>query len=687
MPYLARSIWRIGLDSLECALPYRSSQICRIGNWSNALSCEVLALIRRISFVGYGVKLMLSDVKFRRPLADLRVSLEDLFFGNLHLEYLFMHEVEGRVDRLVEEVEELESKRAEVVDELASKTKEFNGKGGAVSYTHWVKKMEAMQDISGCGDNHIVKYSTGLLTGKVLTWWNSKVQTRGQEAVVGMTWEDFKELMKEEYCPSNEMHNLETEFWNHAMVELNSILKARVLTDEAVRNGSLRKSGEKRGDGGDPSKERNFKGDNKRTRTGKVFSTITNPVKKEYTGSRPKCTNFLFHHYPKMPCRICMNCTRLGHFAKDYKAGPKMVIPLNARNPIAVRGACYECGGTDHYKSACPRLNRALGQEGNSQNQALTIEGGQGYRNNGNPTHGRAFVMGADEARQDSNIVTGMFSLNNHYATMLFDSGADYSFVSTTFIPLLDINPSSLGLSYEIKIASRQLAEINKGRTGGPGIKPKVYHEKVVKIPLPHVKMHKVYGERPDEKVKHLMSAKAEEQKLKDIAIVQNFSEVFPNDLLGLAPSREVEFCINLIPRAMSVMKSPYHLAPTKMEVLLNQLMEFHDKGFIRPISLPWGAPFLGHVVNSDGIHVDPNKIKAVKNWEAPKSPTEKNKKYVWGDEKEMVFLTLKDKLYNAPILALLDGPEDFVVYCNASCQGLGCVLMQQGKVIAYASR
>ncbi|GKA84564.1 putative nucleotidyltransferase, ribonuclease H [Tanacetum coccineum] len=82
---------------------------------------------------------------------------------------------------------------------------------------------------------------------------------------------------------------------------------------------------------------------------------------------------------------------------------------------------------------------------------------------------------------------------------------------------------------------------------------------------------------------------------------------------------------------------------------------------------------FLRHVVNSNVIHVDPNKIE--------------NKKYVWGDEQQRAFRTLKDKLCNASVLALSDGPEDFMVYCDASCQVLGCVLMQKGKVIAYASR
>ncbi|GJX61692.1 putative reverse transcriptase domain-containing protein [Tanacetum coccineum] len=167
-----------------------------------------------------------------------------------------------------------------------------------------------------------------------------------------------------------------------------------------------------------------------------------------------------------MPCRMCTNYNRLGHFAKDCRVRPRMVNPLNARNLTAARGACFECGGTDHYKAACPRLNRAPRQGGNRPNQAMAIKGGQGHGNNGNPARGRAFVMGAKEARQDPNIVTGTFTLNNHYATTLFDSGADYSFVSTTFIYLLDIEPSNLGFSYEIEIASGQLVEISKVMCG-----------------------------------------------------------------------------------------------------------------------------------------------------------------------------------------------------------------------------
>ncbi|GKB75421.1 putative nucleotidyltransferase, ribonuclease H, partial [Tanacetum coccineum] len=126
---------------------------------------------------------------------------------------------------------------------------------------------------------------------------------------------------------------------------------------------------------------------------------------------------------------------------------------------------------------------------------------------------------------------------------------------------------------------------------------------------------------------------------------------------------------------------------------------------------------FLGHVINREGVHVDPAKIEAVKNWPVPKSPTEvrqfmglagyyrrfiegfsliakpltkltqKNKRFEWGADEDEAFQKLKQDLCTAPILALPEGPDDFVVYCDASLKGYGAILMQRDKVIAYASR
>ncbi|GKD25956.1 hypothetical protein Tco_1232170, partial [Tanacetum coccineum] len=107
-----------------------------------------------------------------------------------------------------------------------------------------------------------------------------------------------------------------------------------------------------------------------------------------------------------MPCRKYTNCNRLEHFAKDCRAGPRMVNPMNARNPIPARGACFEYGGIEHYKAACPRLNQAPGQGGNRPNQVLAIDGGQDRGNNGNQARERDFMIRSEEARQDLNIMT-----------------------------------------------------------------------------------------------------------------------------------------------------------------------------------------------------------------------------------------------------------------------------------------
>ncbi|GKA66887.1 putative reverse transcriptase domain-containing protein [Tanacetum coccineum] len=423
-------------------------------------------------------------------------------------------------------------------------------------------------------------------------------------------------------------------------------------------------------------------------------------------------------------------CGNLARIRMDSRGVMRNVNPVNAKNPT-VR-ACYECGSTDHV---------------------------------------RAFMLGAEEARQDPNIVMGTFTLNNHFATTLFDSGADYSFVSTTFIPLLGIDPSKLGFRYEIEIASGQLVEIDKvikgckleieghvfdinlipfkhgifdviiGMDWLSNYKAKIIcHEKVVRIPLLDGKVLRVLGERLEEKARFLMDAKAGDMKQEEIVVVRDFPEVFLNDLSRLSPIWEIE----LFPEAMLVAKSPYRLTPSELEELSRQLKELQDKElnkltvqnryplpriddlfdqlqgsqFFSKIDLRSGyhqlrvheddipkttfrtryghfeftvmpfdsrgacktLKFLGHVINFNGIHIDPSKIEAVKNWKAPRTPTK-------GEEQELAFQTLKDKLCNAPVLDLPDGPEDFVVYYDASGVGLGCVLLQRGKVIAYASR
>ncbi|GKA64750.1 putative reverse transcriptase domain-containing protein [Tanacetum coccineum] len=519
-----------------------------------------------------------------------------------------------------------------------------------------------------------------------------------------------------EFYPSHEMQKLESELWNHAMVgaghatytnrfhELARLVPyltmqkavqiSGALTNEAVRNGSIKKV-EKRENIGETSKDKNGRDENKRTRIENVFATTVNLVGRDNMGTWSKCTTYNSYHTPRGPCNTCFNYNRPGHLAKDCRGMLRNANLVNARNPT-VR-ACYECGSTDHVRSACPRLNRAQEPKGNRPNQVAANNGGQGRRNQGNQARGRAFMLGVEEARHDPNIVTGTFTLKDHFSTTLFDSGADYNFVSTTFIPLLGLEPNNLGFRYEIEIASRQLVEIDK---------------KVVRIPLPDGKVLRVVGERPKEKSRLLMSAEASDKKQEEIVVVRDFPEVFPDDLSGLPPILEIEFRIELIPGAMLVAKSPYRLAPSKMEELmcidyreLNKLTvknryplpriddlfdQLQGSQFFSKIDLrsgyhqlrlheddipktafrtryrhfeftviPFGltnAPaifmdlmnrvcrpyldkfvivfiddiliysktqeehFLGHVINGNGIHVDPSKIETIKNWKAPRT-------------------------------------------------------------------
>ncbi|GJZ12258.1 putative reverse transcriptase domain-containing protein [Tanacetum coccineum] len=173
---------------------------------------------------------------------------------------------------------------------------------------------------------------------------------------------------------------------------------------------------------------------------------------------------------------------------------------------------------------------------------------------------------------------------------------------------------------------------------------------------------------------------KSKEKRLEDVPIVQDFLEVFPEDLPGLPPAQQVEFQIDLVLGAAPVAQAPYRLAPSEMQELSAQLQELTDKGFIRPRSSPWGA-----LVYSSRRRMDhSSKEEHEEHLELILELLKKKELYA-------KFLKcdfwLSKKLFSAPILALPKGSENFVVYCDASHKGLDAVLMQKEKVIAYASR
>ncbi|GJT74751.1 putative reverse transcriptase domain-containing protein [Tanacetum coccineum] len=571
---------------------------------------------------------------------------------------------------------------------MSCNPKEYDGKGGAVVLTRWIERMETVIDNSGCAENQKVRYVASSLVNKALTWWNTQVQARGREAANAMSWNDFKALLVEEFCPSNEMERLENEFWNHKMIGANhagytdrfhelaklvphlvtpesarikrymaglapeiqgmlkatqpatiqsAILKAGILTDEAVSNGTLTKGSKKRKSVDEPAK----------------VGGSGRDVKKAKGGTKLCCGRL----HRRVVCWP-------GHFARDCRSPAIPAAPVNAVDARPNQRACYECGDPNHLRNVCPKLNRESRQSGNQ----LALGWRRNDRGGGNQVRGRAYnaSMNAAEAAKDSSVVTGTFSLNDHFATVLFDSGADFSFISTKFAPILNMKPSIANPGYVIEIADGKKVKVDRIIRGcklelGSSLFT------IDLIPLGHDTNSSYKRERVEESTKALKNAKVDEPKISDISVVREFVE------------------------------SPYRLAPSEMQESSEQLKELQDKGFIRPSHSPWGAPVLLVKKKDGSMHEGGSQVSSkinvgvVDKGEVIAKPltslTQKNQKYEWGEEQEASFQTLKNNLCDTPVLTLPDRVEDFVVYCDASNQGLGCVLMQRDKVNAYASR
>ncbi|KAL0537111.1 hypothetical protein IC582_026081 [Cucumis melo] len=489
---------------------------------------------------------------------------------------------------------------------------------------------------------------------------------------------------------------------------------------------------------------------------------------------------------------------------------------------------CFKCRQEGHTADRCP-----LRLTGNAQNQGA-----------GAPHQGRVFATNKTEAEKAGTVVTGTLPVLGHYALVLFDSGSSHSFISSTFVlhACLEVEPLHHVLSVSTPSGECMLSK-----------------EKVKTCQI-EIAGHVIEGGRVS---------------LSSEPVVRDYPDVFPEELPGLPPHREVEFAIELEPGTVPISRAPYRMAPAELKELKVQLQELLDKGFIRPSVSPWGAPvlfvkkkdgsmrlcidyrelnkvtvknryplpriddlfdqlqgatvfskidlrsgyhqlrikdedvpktafrsryghyefivmsfgltnapavfmdlmnrvfrefldtfvivfiddiliyskteaehenhlrmvlqtlrdnklyakfskcefwlkqvsFLGHVVSKAGVSVDPAKIEAVTGWTRPSTVSEvrsflglagyyrrfvenfsriatpltqltrKGAPFVWSKACEDSFQNLKQKLVTAPVLTVPDGSGSFVIYSDASKKGLGCVLMQQGKVVAYASR
>ncbi|GJW87124.1 putative reverse transcriptase domain-containing protein [Tanacetum coccineum] len=554
--------------------------------------------------------------------------------------------------------------------------------------------MESVFNISGCAVENQVKFATCTLLGAALTWWNGQLRTLGPEAYA-MTWEVLKKKMTDKYCPQGEIKKLEIELWNlkvrgndipayterfqeltlictkfvanetekidkylsglpdniygnvkaakpktlDEIIELASDLMDRKLLTYAERQSDNKRKADDSSRNNHGHQQQPFK----RQNVAKVYNMGTGE-RKPYGGSLPKCNKCHLHH--NGPCtQRCHKCNKIGHFARDCRStGNTNVANSQKGNGATPKGnGCFECGASGHFKRDCPKLKKD-GGNGNAQGWVYAV--------------GNAEKRGNAPGNPDANVVTGTFLLNNHYASILFDTGADRSFISTAFSSLINIAPTSLENCYDVELADGKLVKIDtiiRGCTlkflGHPfniDLMPvelgsfdviigmdwlRRYHaviicdEKLVQVPYGNETLTFCGNESSNGRESRLtviscskaqeymakgcqvflaqISAKKEEDKserkqIEDVPIVRDFPKVFPKDLPGLPPTRPVEFQIDLIPGAAPVARAPYRLAPSEMKELSEQLQELSDKGFIRPSSSPWGAPVL-FVKKKDG--------------------------------------------------------------------------------------
>ncbi|GJS84636.1 putative reverse transcriptase domain-containing protein [Tanacetum coccineum] len=621
---------------------------------------------------------------------------------------------------------------------------------GVFELTQWFERMETMFRISNCTVENQIKFSTCTLFGSALTWWNSHVRTVGHDELALMCARIFPEESDkiERYVSGLPDMIHESIMTSKPKTMQDAFEFATGLMDKKIHTFAKRLNENNR------KQDDNQQQQNKRHNTGRAY-TAGSCEKKPYGGSKSLCSKCNYHH--------------------DGPCAPK----------------CHRCNIVGHLACDC----RSTANANTTNNQRGTRAG----RNGNAPA--KVYMVGNAGTNLDSNIIMGTFLLNNCYASILFDTSADRSFVSTAFSSQIDITPTTLDHYYDVELADGRIIRLNTIIQGctlnflnhpfnidlmvvelgsfdviiGKDWLAKyqaviVCAEKIVRIPWGNktVIVHGCHVFLAHVTTKETKD-KSEEKRLEDILIVRDFPEVFPEDFPGLPPTRQVEFQIDLIPGAAPVARAPYRLSPSKMKELSDQLKDLSNKGFIRPSSSPWGAlvlfvrkkdgsfrmcidyrelnkltvknhfplpriddlfdqlqgfsvysnidlrsgyhqlrvreedipktafrtryghyefqvmpfgltnapvipkvQFLRHMIDSQGIHVDPAKIKSLKDWASPKTPTEIRQ-----------FLGLT----SSPILALPEGSKDFVVYCDASHKGLGVVLMQKEKAIAYALR
>ncbi|GJV12412.1 putative reverse transcriptase domain-containing protein [Tanacetum coccineum] len=565
------------------------------------------------------------------------------------------------------------------------------------------------------------KFATCTLQDDALTWWNAHVKTTTPEAAHAMPWAALKKMMTDKYCPRGEIKKIETEMWNlkvkgtdvvaysrrfqqlalmcsrmfpeeidkiekyigglpdmiHGSVKASkpktmqeAIKFTTELMDEKTHAYAERQAERKRKYDDLSKNNQNQQQQNKRQNTGQAY-TAGNSDRKPYAGSKPLCSKCNYNHEGLCPPR-CNNCKRVGHLTRDCRSRLANANNNNNNNNNNNRNNnnnnqkgndFYEFGAQGHFRRNCPKLrnNDRGNQVGNDRAPV------------------KVYVVGNAGANPD-NVVAELGS---------FDA---------------KIGKELVGEDQAVIVVCRE------------GCSPPFGEIKTLIIQFPIFLAYVTAKEVED---------KTREEATEDVLNSQDYSLKISEDLSVLPPiflgPNKREF--QLIGTCAALYTAPYRLAPSEMKELSEQLKELSDKGFIRPSSSPWGAPVL-FVKKKDGSfrmcidYRELNKLTVKNRYPLPRIDdlfdqlqgssvyskidlrscgyylkiiegftkiakpmtklTQKKVKFEWGDKQEAAFQLLKQKLCSAPILALPEGSEDFIAYCDASKKGLGAVLMQR---------
>ncbi|GJT03403.1 putative reverse transcriptase domain-containing protein [Tanacetum coccineum] len=491
-------------------------------------------------------------------------------------------------------------------DFLKCQPMNFKGTEGVVGLTQWFERMETVFNISNCVVENQVKFATCTIHGVALTWWKSHVKKIGQDAAHDMPWNTLMKMMTAKYRPQNKIKKLEMEIWELKVKGIDLASYTQCFQELALMC------------------RRMFPEESDKIE--KYVGGLLDMIHGSVMTSKPKTMQDAVEFATELMDK------KIRTFV-ERQTENKRKSPTNANTANNQRGTragqkatCFECRAQGHFKRECPKLkNNNRGNQGRNGNVPAKV-----------------YVVGNAGTNPDSNVVTGTFLLNNRYAYILFDTGADRSFVSTAFRSQIDITPTTLDHYYDVELTDGKIIRINTI------IRCHNWYVLVGKVPCCHClcQENRLYslgnetlivrgnGSNQGNKTRlNIISCtKTQKYMLKGCHVF--LAHVTTKKTEDKSEGKRLED-IDLMPCATPVARAPYRLAPSEMKELNKKEHEEHLKAILELLKkeelyakfskcefLIPKVQFLNHVIDSQGIPVDPAKIESIKDWASPKTPT-----------------------------------------------------------------